>query len=686
MNATSIAFAPSLPLWLIAPLAAFALAFAAWGMWNGLRGAWLRAAAALALLASLFEPAALIEEREPLKSVVAVVTDRSGSQKLAGRPLQTDALREAAVARLKALGGFEVRDVEIGDRAAGDASTALFAGLAEALRDVPPDQVAGALLITDGQVHDIPRAGTAFASGRPVHALITGSQNDRDRRIHVEEAPRFAVVGEKVEIAFSLRQSGIPDDRPVAVAIRIDGETVASLEARAGETIRRSFELPHGGRNIVEIEAPVAPGEVTAVNNTAVLSIAGIRQNLRVLLVSGEPHAGERMWRNLLKSDPAVHLVHFTILRPPEKQDGTPINQLSLIAFPTRELFVEKIDEFDLIVFDRYRNRNVLPLLYFDNIARYVREGGALLVAAGPEFAQPESVAAALAGILPARPDGIVRETGFKAAVSATGLRHPVTRGLEGWSDSGPRWGRWHRAIGADASQGETVMTGPDGQPLLVLSRAGQGRVAMILTDQIWLWARGYDGGGPHVQLLRRAAHWLMKEPELDEERLDATVEGDRLAITRQKLTGEPGEAEVRLPSGGTASVRLLPQSPGLWRGELKIGEFGLYRVEEGDMRALAHAGPPNPREFAEVVSTPDLLAPVLAAQHGSVRRGSGDDLPNFLAVRPGANTAGGNWIGFQSTGASILKKVDRVPLFNGLLGLALLLGVLSAMWAREGR
>ena len=122
------------------------------------------------------------------------------------------------------------------------------------------------------------------------------------------------------------------------------------------------------------------------------VSIDGVRDKLRVLLVSGEPHAGERTWRNLLKSDASVDLVHFTILRPPEKQDGTPINELSLIAFPTRELFQQKINEFQLIIFDRYARQGVLPIIYFDNIARYVRDGGAVLVAAGPDYASPTSI------------------------------------------------------------------------------------------------------------------------------------------------------------------------------------------------------------------------------------------------------------------------------------------------------
>ena len=159
---------------------------------------------------------------------------------------------------------------------------------------------------------------------------------------------------------------------------------------RVGASVSVNVPIPHAGPNIVEIEASPLDGELTAVNNRAVVSIDGVRDKLRVLLVSGEPHAGERTWRNLLKSDASVDLVHFTILRPPEKQDGTPINELSLIAFPTRELFQQKINEFQLIIFDRYARQGVLPIIYFDNIARYVRQGGAVLVAAGSRLRQPD--------------------------------------------------------------------------------------------------------------------------------------------------------------------------------------------------------------------------------------------------------------------------------------------------------
>jgi hypothetical protein len=172
-----------------------------------------------------------------------------------------------------------------------------------------------------------------------------------------------------------------------------------------GETLNLPLTLDHAGQNVIQFIVPEAEGELTDRNNAAVVQINGIRDRLRVLLVSGEPHPGQRTWRNLLKSDPSVDLVHFTILRPPDKQDGVPVSELSLIAFPTRELFMEAVDEFDLIIFDRYQRRGILPMLYIDNIRQYVMDGGALLLAAGPDFASAASLyRTPLSEILPGRP------------------------------------------------------------------------------------------------------------------------------------------------------------------------------------------------------------------------------------------------------------------------------------------
>ncbi|SEB42673.1 hypothetical protein SAMN05216452_1127 [Nitratireductor aquibiodomus] len=661
------------------------LAFA--GLWTRQRGAWLRLAALAALGAALANPVLLDEEREPLKSVVAVVVDESQSQTtIDGRSAMTDEAAAELEARLARFREFETRVVRTGrtSSATENAQTHLFEALDSALRDVPPSRVGGAVLITDGQVHDIP--DNAAALGAPIHGLITGEADEMDRRIRFERAPRFGIVGKPLEMTYRVIATG--DQRgPVDVRVIINGDELFIEEALIGRETLLEIDVPNAGRNIIELAIDPVEGELTDVNNRAVALVDGIRENLRVLLVSGEPHSGERTWRNLLKSDASVDLVHFTILRPPEKQDGTPINELSLIAFPTRELFVEKIDDFDLIIFDRYQHRDVLPILYYDYIAEYVENGGALLIAAGPEFAGNQSIARTpLIAALPGLPTGDVVEQGFYPRLTETGERHPVTRGLEGAASEPPAWSRWFRLIGIDRPDGQVVMQGANEQPLLILNRKGEGRVGMFLSDQGWLWARGFEGGGPHVALYRRIAHWLMKEPELEEERLSAAGRGMRLEITRQTMEESAPQAEITTPSGNTLSAELGPAGPGRFSTSLETNEIGIYSIANGDLTTLAHVGPVNAPEFGDMISTEEKLAPAADATGGSVRRIADNDLPNIVPVRRTGSASGNDWIGFRTTDDSILKAVRRVPVFTGLLALALLLFAFGAMWYREGR
>ncbi len=657
----------------------------------GRRGALLRLAALAALALALLNPVLLDEEREPLKSVVAVVIDESQSQNIGARAETTRQAAEALEQRLGDFDQFEVRVVEAGRGEAADerTETRLFEALEGTLRDVPPSRVAGSIMITDGQVHDVPADASELPG--PLHALITGEEDEYDRRIRFERAPRFGIVGAPLEMTYRVLSSA-DETAPVEVEVFVNGELARIEQATVGREMALEISVPKAGRNIVELRIAPIEGELTETNNRAVALLDGIRENLRVLLVSGEPHSGERAWRNLLKSDASVDLVHFTILRPPEKQDGTPINELSLIAFPTRELFVEKINDFDLIIFDRYQHRDVLPVLYYDYIAEYVENGGALLIAAGPEFAGNQSIAhTPLISALPALPNGEVVEAGFHPRLSETGARHPVTRGLDGSASEPPGWSRWFRAIGVERPDGQVVMEGPDEMPLLVLAREGEGRVGMFMSDQGWLWARGYEGGGPYVALYRRIAHWLMKEPELEEERLTAAGRGMTLEILRQTMADEAGSAIITAPSGERSEVPLSNIDPGLFEATLEVDEVGLYQVANGDLTALAHVGPVNAPEFADTVSTEDLLRPVAEESGGSVRRldadGSGLHLPNVVPVRNNSGTAAGrDWIGLQTTNDSVLKSVRRVPLFAGFFGLGMLLLAIGAMWYREGR
>jgi hypothetical protein len=693
-----VAFAPLVPDWLVWTALVVAIVLTVLLVLVKARGIVMRAIAMALFVLAIANPSITSEERDPLTSVAAVIVDKSPSQEFGDRTAQTEAARAILAERLGRLPGIEVRFVEAGQSDGETDGTRLFNALSSALSDVPHDRVAGAILLTDGRVHDVPADTAALGFAAPVHALITGHANERDRRVVLVTAPRFSIVNQSQTIAFRVEDQGVPAGGPAQVTVRRDGETIETRAVRSGQQVSINVQIPHPGPNIVEIEASPLDNELTTVNNRAVVSIDGVRDRLRVLLVSGEPHPGERTWRNLLKSDAAVDLVHFTILRPPDKQDGTPIIELSLIAFPVRELFspqpVGRLNEFQLIIFDRYYSRsNVLSINYFENIARYVRQGGAVLVAAGPDYADRNSIyRSPLSDVLPAEPVGRTTDIPFHARLSALGKRHPVTRGLEGASEDPPHWSRWFRLVDTRPLKGTSVLEGPDAKPLLLLSREGEGRVALLLSDHIWLWARGYEGGGPHIDLLRRLSHWLMKQPDLEEEALRMLVRGRDLTVQRQTMADTTDDVTLTSPSGKTRTLSLTAGDPGIWRSTIEANELGLWRATDGKLTALANVGPANPREFTEVTSTTEVVAPITSGTGGTAVRiedgatGGGVRMPRIVAVRSTAASYGDDWIGLKVRDASVVRGIGVLPIFAGLLGLLLLVGALAATWAREGR
>ena len=578
------------------------------------RASWARALAMAVLILAIANPLVVHQSREPLSDIAVIVLDRSQSMQIGTR--QSDADKAVAELKKKLAGqkNLEVRVTTVTTKSTGeDNGTQAFAALGAALADVAPSRVAGAILVTDGEVHDTP---ATLRAGAPLHALIVGKHDERDRKLTVEDAARYAIVGQSVPIVVRVDDLGGGHGGPAEVSLRIDGKDLVAKSVSLGRNTTIQVPITHEGESVVEIEASPGPSELTLQNNRAVVTINGVRDRLRVLLISGEPHAGERVWRNLLKGDPSVDLVHFTILRPPSKQDDTPLKELSLIVFPTQELFAEKLDGFDLVIFDRYSEQGILPLAYFENIAGYVYNGGALLVSSGPEFTGPLSIYhTPLASVLPAQPTGDITARGFKPVVTQAGFSHPVTRDLPGANTASapPSWGRWFRLIGAQKITGQTVMSGPNDKPLLVLDRIGKGRVAELLSDQGWLWARGFEGGGPEAELLRRLAHWLMKEPELEEERLTATITGDDIAVERHTMAPEPPAVTLTDPSGKQSAVTLSKIEPGIWRGTAKADALGLYRVSDSALSAVAAAGPLNPKEVADMRAT--------SAVHGAVGR-----------------------------------------------------------------
>ncbi|AGI66398.1 hypothetical protein DUF1355 [Octadecabacter antarcticus 307] len=678
---------PLVALYVLVAMAAIGLIFA---VWRRLLGWALRTLAAIVILGAIANPSLQQEDRAQLSDIVLAVVDESASQRLSDRPDQSAQALANLQAEVARRPNTELRVLTLGD-GIDDAGTELMTALSEALSEKPQARVAGMVLITDGRVHDLPAAPTTLPA--PLHVLLTGRADDWDRRLVIRNAPAFAILGEPVTLTLRVEDQGAaPDAGFVDLTIAIDGGPPLAFQIPVNNDVELPIELPHGGMNVMQFSTPAMDGELTDRNNEAVVQINGVRDRLRVLLVSGEPHAGERTWRNLLKSDSSVDLVHFTILRPPEKQDGVPVNELSLIAFPTRELFLEKVDEFDLIIFDRYKRRGILPSAYLENIGNYVRNGGAVLISAGPDYASADSIyRSPLGSVLPGRPTARVYEEGFTPIITDIGQRHPVTTGLEAFSpnqtdDGTPGWGRWFRQIEVEPTENATVvMSGINEQPLLMLERVGEGRVALMASDQTWLWDRGFEGGGPQLELLRRLAHWMMKEPELEEETLWVEPNGLTMRIIRRTLDEETGDVTIIHPDGVETILTLDEVTPGRYELLWEAPEVGLYRLADRDVETVIALGPAAPREFEQTIADGDLLADLVASTNGGIVTMT-DGLPSLRAVRSGRPAFGRGWIGITPRDAYRTADVTVTALLPAWAALLLAGFLVIGAWLREGR
>ena len=677
----SVIFSPLLPLPVIGLAALVVVLFTAIALMRGLSGWALRGLGALLVVGALVQPMYQSEDRTPLKDIVVLLIDQSASQTLLDRARTTENRTAEIEAALAARPNTQVHRIEVND-GPDDTGSLLMTALSEQLSKLPSERIAGIILLSDGLLHDLELAPELPA---PLHLMLSGKKSDWDRRVTVKNAPAFAILDEEITLTLRIEDSGAAPATPVIVPliISVDGGPPQSYQVPLDQDLSLPITLPHAGRNIIQFETPKVAGELTDRNNSALVQINGVRDRLRVLLVSGQPHAGGRIWRNLLKSDSAVDLVHFTILRSPNKQDGVPVDELSLIPFPTRELFMEKIHDFDLIIFDRYKRRGILPALYLDNVVDYVRNGGAVLVAAGPDFASANSLyRSPLSNILPAEPTARVITKPLRPKLTAVGQKHPVTANL---SSDKTEWGRWLRQIEVTQKSGHILMSGADERPLLILDRQGEGRVALLASDHAWLWHRGFEGGGPQRELLRRLAHWMMKEPDLEEETLTARAYGDGLKIIRQSLQDNIAPVTVTSPSGNKSLLNLKQTAPGRFEADLQTDELGLYRLIGDGQSSVVGLGPTAPREFEHTIATAELLKPLITSTGGGVIRMTAA-LPGLRDVRPGRKAAGRGWIGLTPRKAFETRDITQLALLPPWLVLLLIAGLITAGWLREGR
>ncbi len=649
----------------------------------------IRSIAFCAFMLALLNPSILKEHRNYVKDTAIIVVDQSASQEFGKRTDRTNTALLNITKQIENLDALNLRIINAPEETTLANKTALFTNLDQVISNIPKEQRAGVIFITDGQVHDIPQAKERYNDYGPVHILLSGKQNEKDRQITIINAPAYGLVGKNIVIKYRIDDTkNIGKSYASIILTRHDGSQ-ENFYVAIGEEQKITIPLEHPSENIFSLEVASVEGEITLANNKKAIIINGVRDRLKVLLISGIPHAGERTWRDLLTSDPGVDLVHFTILREPQKYDYTPKNEMSLIAFPFRELFEVKLYDFDLIIFDRYKVNNILPQLYFRNIANYVREGGAFLVAAGPEFASKRSIyKTALGDILPAEPTGNVWDQSFTPKITKDGNKHPVTKNLV-WQGEKNNWGAWLRAVDVNKNSGDTLLSSINDSPLLILDRVKKGRVAQINSDQIWLWSRGYDGGGPHAELLRRSVHWLMKEPELDERMMEVTVYKGNITLSKQNYANTKQETiALTLPNGEQMTIEMTDNGSGVLEYKMQAEQLGIYAFEDlNGMRKFAIIGSLNPLELSEVKATADKFIPIISASNGTSIWLDKTPSPKISVANKNTRRFGGsNWLALRQNDNYSVTGVKDIPFLPEWAVLFILLSSLIFLWWREGQ
>ena len=690
----NLALGPLLPMPFVLGLAALIfIASIAAGI-GRLRSQFTRLTAGLFLLIGVLNPQAVEEDRQTLPDTVIVIEDRSDSMKFGGRDDALNKITAELKSEFRTDGNLDIITISVPQDNEG---TLIASALSDALASAPTKRLAGVVTLTDGRAHDVSEAVAEYLpKDVPFHTLVIGEPEARDRRILATKAPKFGVVGEQAEYELLVEDPGFDGER-ARIELKLNGDVKARFPITIGRPLSIPLEIERRGSNTVELTVEGVDGELTLNNNLFVSEIQGVRDRLRVLLITGEPHSGGRAWRNLLKSDPALDLVQFTILTSRSKYTNAGERELSLIQFPTRQLFEERLDEFDLIIFDQYerrstsrtrgRTRPTIPPQYFQNIANYVEDGGALLLATGPAFATQASLyRTPLVSVLPTRPTGETLTGAFRPELNDKGKRHPITSDFQGNDEQS--WGSWYRVIENDPIGGDVLMEGAEGVPLFVIDKVRDGRVAMLMSDQAWLWAKGHDGGGPYREMFRRTAHWLMGEPELDAETLSGVRDGDDLVITRRSLDDVDDPVDVIAPDGTRKRVTLDRVTDGLYRATLPLTGQGAYRLSNGDISTITAIGALNPKEYENLLPTEEVLAPLSNATNGLIKSVGLQtaNLPDIRRPQSGRQTFGKDWMGLVSHEAYTVTQSRRTPLAPGIFLFSLFFLFLAWAWRREGK
>jgi len=614
----------------------------------------------------LLSPVVVKEIREYLENKIVVVMDNSASMNVASRK----ELADRALGQIKQQ--FPKNEIVLINNVK---DSNLFSLLLNNVHILPLSRLGGVVFITDGQVPDAPKDSAILKNMFPINAVIIGSKNEFDYKVSITQSPKYAIVGDNIFIKVKAEVDGkrISPNQSITLNIEKDGENLTSEDIIIGEEKEFEFKLEHAGQNIFEFSIPNIEGEISNINNKTAVIINAIRDRLKVLLVSGKPHIGERAWRNLLKSDPSVDLVHFTILRSPYSFDLTPSSQLSLIAFPVDELFQRKINDFDLIIFDKYVHYGMLNDRYFSNIAEYVKNGGSFLFEMASDRLEPAIFDSELANILPINPRISQQEIikgKYVPALTDKGKYHAITSGLE---IDAKDFKEWTSQVSLLQTKGENLLKGLENNPLLIVDKVGKGRVALLASDNIWLWSKYPTSRGAYIDLQRKLAHWLMKEPELESGYIKVTRNGENLDIAQRFSDNSLYKINLETPDEQVKEIELLKN--GAWlEASFSLGQNGTYKLYNDNGKAFFVVGNADDSEFENIVATNDNFKNITSLSGGKI---------SWYGVN---DSVAASDFKFNNKKSYEVKGINKINLFSPWLYMALILLGAIYVWNRESK
>ena len=614
MNQSSLlefTFQPNIPFIHIVIISIIFFAILIFSLINKTSGVLCRIISFLIIIFIILEPSYKIENRNIETDVVTIFIDKTESQVITDRVKKTELVYNQLLDKLKEISNLKILEITLKDnkvikrfgtyddlinnRVSKEINlrtklflTDIFYHLNRNINQISSKKISTVFILTDGQIHDLKKNTNFEKINSPIYYILNGEKKINDKKVSVISYPEFGYVNEKISLDIKTEDFNSFNNDEINLYIQNGNSPKKTFKIKNNTIKTFEIKLEKSGENFVKIFIDSDLNEISKSNNYKLLKINGIRKKLRVLLVSGEPYMGTRVWRNFLKSDPSVDLIHMTVLRTPEKNDNTPKEELSLIPFPTRELFEEKLYNFELIIFDNFKGKNVLSPLYFENILNFVDQGGAVLEITGPSYNSRESLfRTALGKILPGAPTGNVLRGEFKPNLSDIGKIHPITKSL---FNEFKDYGKWYEMnkISDINDRALTLLLGIDKNPLLTINRINNGRIAQIYSHNLWLWTKtNNNNGGPYNLLIKNLAHWLMKEPTLEENKLTATI-NEKDIIINKRFFSTPQKEDLKFsiidPDGKKISKILKKSIDNEYSYNFRFKKKGVFIISDGNI------------------------------------------------------------------------------------------------------